>query len=186
MNITIVPVSISNKKLIEHVKSILFKIFRVNIGTIEVNVLPKRFFSKDRNQYFSTEILEYIIENTIGNLDNYFIVITELDLYIPALTFIFGEAQYKGRYSIISACRLHEEFYTGITDEELFKKRLLKEILHELGHNFGLIHCIDWDCVMHSSNSVEEVDIKGDFYCKSCISELKKSNPEIQINQYYT
>ena len=184
MVITIVPVSISNKKLIEDIKSTLFKIFRVNVGTLEINVSAKQFFSKERNQYYSTAILEYIIENTIGNLNNYFVVLTELDLYIPALTFIFGEAQYKGRYSIISACRLHEEFYTGITNEKLLNERIIKEILHELGHNFGLNHCIDWDCVMHSSNSVEEVDIKGNFYCKSCIEELKKTNPEIRINQY--
>jgi archaemetzincin len=48
----------------------------------------------------------------------------------------------------------------------------MKEILHELGHNFGLKHCHDWDCVMHSSTSIEEVDIKGDNYCKVCAGSV--------------
>ena len=72
----------------------------------------------------------------------------------------------------VSVFRLHEEFYSGVTNNELLYERTIKEIYHELGHNFGLIHCQDWDCVMHSSNSIEEVDLKGDTYCKKCFSSL--------------
>ena len=63
---------------------------------------------------------------------------------------------------------LHEEFYSEMTDENLLNERTMKEMLHELGHNFGLMHCSDWDCVMHSSTGIEEVDIKGNYYCKIC------------------
>jgi archaemetzincin len=73
-------------------------------------------------------------------------------------------------------CRLHEEFYSERTDEVLLKERTLKEILHELGHNFGLKHCINWDCVMHSSTSIEEVDIKGKSYCSECYRSIKIYN----------
>ena len=48
----------------------------------------------------------------------------------------------------------------------------MKEVLHELGHCYGLIHCIDWDCVMHSSQGIEEVDIKGEFYCRNCARHI--------------
>jgi archaemetzincin len=88
------------------------------------------------------------------------------------LTFLFGEAQLDGKHSVVSVCRLHEEFYSGTSDFNLLLDRTVKEVLHEIGHNFGLIHCLDWDCVMHSSNSVEEVDIKGSEYCKKCRSIL--------------
>ena len=96
------------------------------------------------------------------------LLLTEFDLYIPALTFVFGEAQLRGKHSIVSVCRLHEEFYLGKTDDQLLLKRSMKEVLHELGHNFGLLHCSNWDCVMHSSLGIEEVDIKGDSYCNDC------------------
>jgi len=91
---------------------------------------------------------------------------TELDIYVPVLTFLFGEAQLNGKLSLVSVCRLHEEFYSGTSDSGLLLERTLKESLHELGHNYGLIHCHDWDCVMHSSNSVEEVDIKDIIFAR--------------------
>lgn len=84
------------------------------------------------------------------------------------MTFVFGEAQLKGKHSIVSVCRLHEEFYLEKTDEKLLLERAMKEVLHELGHNFGLLHCTNWDCVMHSSLGIEEVDIKGGRFCNKC------------------
>jgi len=29
---------------------------------------------------------------------------------------------------------------------------------------------------MHSSNNVEEVDIKGDYFCRFCVNEIRESN----------
>ena len=40
-------------------------------------------------------------------------------------------------------------------------------------HNFGLKHCLNWDCVMHASLSIEEVDIKGNQYCKTCAESVE-------------
>ena len=78
---------------------------------------------------------------------------TEIDLYIPVLTFVFGEAQLADGGAVVSAHRLHQEFYGMPTDPELLHERLLKESLHELGHTYGLRHCPDYTCVMSSSNA---------------------------------
>jgi archaemetzincin len=96
-----------------------------------------------------------------------------VDIFVPVLTFIFGEAQLNGKHSILSVCRLHEEFYSGISNEKLLLERTIKEALHELGHCYGLRHCVDWDCVMHSSPGIEEVDIKGNTFCRNCVSQIE-------------
>ena len=57
-----------------------------------------------------------------GGINGKVLILTEVDLYIPVLTFVFGEAQLKGKHSIVSVCRLHEEFYSEKTDENLLKK----------------------------------------------------------------
>ena len=75
-----------------------------------------------------------------------------MDLYIPVLTFVFGEAQLSDGGAVVSAHRLRQEFYGMPTDPELLHERLLKESLHELGHTYGLRHCPDYTCVMSSSN----------------------------------
>lgn len=172
MKISLAPIKFSNKAFLERLIRDLKTVFPVNIEILDLYLDITDSYSTERKQYYSTKILETAIENT-GHTDGKILIITEMDLYVPVLTFVFGEAQLNGKYSVLSACRLHEEFYTGHTNNELFYERLLKEALHELGHNFGLLHCLDWDCVMHSSNSIEEVDIKGISYCSHCLKDIK-------------
>lgn len=45
----------------------------------------------------------------------------------------------------------------------------MKEAVHELGHTFGLVHCIDPKCVMFFSNSLADTDNKNTKFCKKCI-----------------
>lgn len=170
MNLYLIPVRFSNSSLLSEIQKELSLIFRtVNLPNISIEINDA--FSKERSQYFSTKIIANAI-NATSELDGKVVILTELDLYIPVLTFVFGEAQLSGKHSVVSVCRLHEEFYTGISNEKLLLERTIKEILHELGHNFGLKHCDNWECVMHSSLNVEQVDIKGNSYCKACKDKI--------------
>jgi len=96
------------------------------------------------------------------------VAVTDLDLFIPILEFVFGEAEMGGRRAIVSTHRLHEEFYGLPVDEALLQARVRKEVRHEWGHALGLRHCLRYDCVMHSSPSVDQVDLKGQEFCESC------------------
>ena len=69
--------------------------------------------------------------------------VTDVDLAIPMLSFLFGQAQLDGRVAVVSLCRLHQEFYGLPADRGLLRERTVKEVLHELGHTFGLAHCSD-------------------------------------------
>jgi len=167
MNIYIAPLKFSNTALLSFVIKELSRVLNEEVSVVNIDLNIDESYSKERAQYFSTQIIAEALKKT-NELIGKVIVLTEADLYIPVLTYVFGEAQLNGKHSVVSVCRLHEEFYSEKTDENLLKQRTIKEILHELGHNYGLKHCTDWDCVMHSSTSIEEVDIKGSFYCKKC------------------
>jgi len=171
MNVYLAPLKFSNKLLLDKINNELTRQLSFEIKKAELKIDIENSYSKERAQYFSTLIISEAIKQSEA-LNGKVVILTEVDLFIPVLTFVFGEAQLNGKHSIVSVCRLHEEFYTGKTDEDLLLKRTMKEILHELGHNFGLKHCHDWDCVMHSSTSIEEVDIKGDNYCKVCADSV--------------
>ena len=166
-NLYIVPLEVSDSELIETIIVELKKLLHIEVKTAEIDLDLKNSFSRDRNQYYSTKIISDAIPLT-KDLNGNVILIIEFDLFVPIFTYVFGEAQLNGKHSIVSLCRLHEEFYTGRTNDKLLFDRAMKEVLHELGHNFGLHHCMNWDCVMHSSTSIEEVDIKGSFYCNEC------------------
>jgi len=171
MNLYLAPVVFSNTQLLDRIIKTLQQTFKANVSRFPLLVDTDSLYSFERGQYYSTGFIEQSVCQTT-QIEGKVVLLTELDIYVPVLTFLFGEAQLNGKHSIVSVFRLHEEFYSGITNNELLYERTIKEVYHELGHNFGLIHCQDWDCVMHSSNSIEEVDLKGNTYCKNCYNLL--------------
>ncbi len=142
----------------------------VRAGTLEVD------FAHDamRNQYMSTSILARLAELRASDLfanENSaarLLGVTALDLFVPVLTFVFGEAQLDGRCGVVSTRRLREEHYGLPPNPDLLAARLAKEAAHELGHTYGLRHCDDWRCVMASTHSVERLDLKSVDFCAGC------------------
>jgi archaemetzincin len=57
-------------------------------------------------------------------------------------------------------------------DDKLLLDRFRKEVVHELGHMFGLVHCSNPICVMRSSTYVEDIDQKTHSLCSHCTGEL--------------
>jgi archaemetzincin len=94
--------------------------------------------------------------------------IVAVDLYIPILTYVFGEAQMGGPCAVISAHRLRQEFYGLPPNPDLFRQRVIKEAVHELGHTLNLTHCDDYRCAMAPSHAVEWIDLKDSALCTAC------------------
>jgi archaemetzincin len=93
--------------------------------------------------------------------------VTEVDLYVEGLNFVFGLAESPGKAAVISLHRLRSN-----VDTARLRERAVKEAVHELGHTFGLPHCANPDCVMHFSNSLADTDRKGKVYCAQCRAKL--------------
>lgn len=125
-----------------------------------------------RQQYNSTQILAQLAKIDCSDKTK-ILGVTEVDLFIPILTFVFGEAQLGQRAALISVHRLRQSFYGLPEDPGLFYERCEKEAIHELGHLFGLVHCHNFECVMHFSNSVEQVDLKATAFCGACDAFLR-------------
>jgi archaemetzincin len=100
--------------------------------------------------------------------------VTGVDLTVPDLNFVFGLADPRSRVAVISLARLYPEFYGQPRDPGLFKARVVKEAVHELGHLLGLSHCPDPVCIMAFSNSLADTDRKGPGFCPRCRELLQK------------
>ncbi len=131
-----------------------------------------RAFDASRGQYNSTALLAQLLR-LFGQSDEKKIALVGVDLFIPVLTFVFGEAQLNGIAAVVSTHRLANPFYGLPPDDALSFRRLEKEIVHELGHTFGLYHCHQFECVMRSSTYVEEIDLKRLLPCTECVSKLE-------------
>ncbi len=137
--------------------------------------LPEPAYAWDarRRQYLGSRVLRELDARRPTDAGR-LLAVTELDLFIPMLTFIFGQAQLGGRLALVSLARLRQEFYGLPPDGELLRERALKESLHELGHTFGLLHCGEAACNMSLATGIRQLDAKGGGYCAGCAALLNE------------
>jgi archaemetzincin len=143
---------------------------RCEILPVEFDIAPA--YHPERGQYHSSEILQRmhcLVQPTHWRL----LAITDVDLYIPILKYVFGEAQVGGPCALISCYRLRQEFYGLDRDDPLLGDRLLKECVHELGHTLGLHHCPDYRCAMASAHAVEWIDLREAVLCEACQAQVE-------------
>ena len=125
------------------------------------------FYDPTRRQYNGTKLLKEV-ENKFASDSTKTIGLFSVDLFIPILTYIFGQAFLNGSTGIASLYRFSNERYGISTDDNIIFERFKKEVIHELGHTFGLIHCHIPTCVMRSSTYVEDIDQKSENICLKC------------------
>jgi archaemetzincin len=163
----VLPVGNVPGQILEWIDGIAAEWFPMPAKRLAMIPVPPESYDAKRGQYQSVEILKAITRNTPSDAARV-LGVTEADLAIPTLTFLFGQAQLDGMVGVVSLARLRQEFYGLPADEELLRERLVKEVLHELGHTFGLTHCHDPRCVMSLATHVGLVDSKDERYCTNC------------------
>ncbi len=123
-------------------------------------------FDPVRDQYYSKSILEKLADLAPVYAIK-LLAICDVDLFIPILTHVYGEAQLGGKTCIISTFRLKQDL-PSINPQENIHQRTLKEAIHELGHTFDLRHCRDDTCAMHYCRTIMDVDKKSTRFCRYC------------------
>ena len=167
----LLPVGAVDNRLLDWLSQTLGQKFQVRAEILGPTLDTAFSLHSERQQYHSSEILgamqRYVQRDTWKVLG-----VTSFDLYIPILTFVFGEAQLGGGAAIVSYHRLRQEFYGLPSDLDVLANRLLIEAVHELGHTLRLTHCDDYRCAMAASHAVEWIDLKDSGYCESCLSRV--------------
>ncbi len=165
--VQLLPIGNVDEALLQDLRPAVAKTFRVSCEVLPVRLDPEFAYHGERQQYHSSEILHRM--QSFRTADSWRVLgIVAVDLYIPILTFVFGEAQMGGPCAVISSHRLRQEFYGLPPDPELFRQRVIKEAVHELGHTLSLTHCEDYSCAMAPSHAVEWIDLKKSTLCSSC------------------
>ena len=195
----LLPIGNFDERLLREVAPALADAFRVPCRIVGARLDPQFAFHRERQQYHSSEILQAMQEfagvgrtflsdrgdSSPSGLANTHagrnaratqtwrvLGVTGVDLYIPILTFVFGEAQMGGPCAVVSFHRLMQEFYGLPADPAVLIDRLIKEAVHEVGHTLDLTHCDDYSCAMAPSHAVEWIDLKGQMLCGSCQGQV--------------
>jgi archaemetzincin len=161
-------------RAMEHVRSHLERATGARVGIWESPERPADAYDPRRKQWSTARILPWLAR--VGPPGKV-LAVTDQDLFIPILTFVFGEAQLGGRAAVVSTARLGEP---GLPDPRVALERLAKEAVHEIGHCFGLVHCESPGCVMGRSPAVRDVDRKRGEFCKTCRTRVTGGGGEGQ------
>lgn len=108
------------------------------------------------------------------------IAVTMTDLY-PGddWNFVFGQASYKSRVGIFSFARYHPQLtFEEVAEDQadhLGLQRASKVLTHEMGHMFGIKHCIHYQCNMNGANSLRECDSTPMHLCPVCLRKLQRA-----------
>lgn len=176
-SIIVVPIYLEDKQgLVTHLTSCIQRTFHVPVRIRPVWFDPQRAFDALRGQYNSNELLRQLLSDP-GPQSAKIIGVISRDLFSPALTYVFGEAQLSGRAATVSIERLRTEVYGLPSNARVLQERLEKEAIHELGHTYGLVHCRDGTCVMHPSTWAEQIDLKSAHFCMRCLTALAPQRP---------
>lgn len=164
----LLPIGSYDVRLLHTIAPALADVFRVPCHILDTRLNPQFAFHSERQQYHSSELLcgmQPYADDAWRVLG-----VAAVDLYIPILTFVFGEAQIGGPCAVVSFHRLMQEFYGLPQDVDLLIDRLIKEAVHEVGHTVDLTHCEDYSCAMAPSHAVEWIDLKQATLCENCQS----------------
>ena len=161
--LVIVPQIFKKLDILEHVAQGTTELgFVSRILNCKADLKP--FFDPSRGQYDAVKIMQQFEQDNPPLT----LICSTVDLFIPIFTFVFGLAKLNGRVAIISSHRLNNKYYGLPEDDYLLGDRLLKEAIHELGHLAGLRHCPQYNCVMASSATMEDIDVKSNQFCTVC------------------
>ncbi|NVM23443.1 MAG: hypothetical protein HWN68_16880 [Desulfobacterales bacterium] len=117
-----------------------------------------------------------------------YLAVTMADLYPDERwNFVFGQASLSDRIGVFSMVRYFPRFWGGEESGEsrtIALRRCCKVLVHEVGHIFGLTHCIYYRCAMNGSNSLEESDRRPLHLCPVCLKKLQWNRGLDVIRRY--
>ena len=194
--VNIVCVGDVDSEVVDFVSAGLAQDLEATVTGLDPVALPRETYDPHRRQYSSTGILQSLqgveslrslrglkppspepppgekASEPVLPVLPVLLAITSVDLFVPELNFVFGEAHPSESSCIISLARLGYSYQGAPVPRNVLLERALKEAIHEIGHVLGLGHCGRRTCVMFFSNSIRDTDTKLRAFCPSCLRRL--------------
>jgi len=124
-----------------------------------------------RRQYDASQILK--AQRPDADSGKLRLALTTVDLCLPMLSHVYGQARVNGRVTVISLHRLGQPD-SGSGGAARLYDRLAKITLHEVAHALGVAHCHQESCVMNFSLDLTHLDDLDLSFCPDCWAEVQR------------
>ena len=165
--LAVAPVGPAPGEVLAAMEAALDGAFGLPVGRVATIAEPAASFSPTRGQWSSVAFLEALLAR-VPPAAARLLGVTERDLFVPVLSFVYGQAQLGGTVAVVSLARLRPEFHGLPGSPEVVARRAAAEAVHEVGHTFGLVHCHDRRCPMSLSIDLPDLDGKTATPCPTC------------------
>jgi archaemetzincin len=151
----------------------LQEILHLPVDIFPARQTPEFSYNDHRKQYHAALILKRLAASRHPHPR--ILALVSVDLFIPVLTHVFGEAQLGGRAAVVSLHRLRQKEEGSRVSLDTFYQRAVKVSLHEVAHTFDLVHCHQPDCIMKFSSGTGDLDDLSLFFCEYCEAFLEEA-----------
>ena len=172
-SLALLPLGAPPEPVVERMGAGLHAAFGVGVTRMPSCPDPPDAFDPARDQWNATAMLRVLLGRCAP--DRRLLGVTERDLFLPVLSFVYGQAQLRGRVAVVSLARLRPEFHGLRPDPQQLARRAVTEAVHEVGHTLGLVHCTDRRCPMALSLGLDDLDLKTATPCATCAALLRES-----------
>ena len=170
--IQIVCLDFKEKKILQVIKSKIESYYHCPTVVKEMK-MPESFISPLRHRYEGIKIIAFLKNQNIYHY-RFVAGLTSNDICDPKNGIkdwgVFGLGGLDGSGCISSTCRLKK----GVSEQKV-TERLEKVVLHEIGHNHGLNHCVSrYPCFMKEARGkIKTVDDEPMDMCVECKKKIK-------------
>lgn len=170
--IEIVCLDFKEKSILPLIKSKIESYYHCPTVVKEMG-MPESLISINPFKYEGNKIISFL-SNQNTNHYRFVAGLTSKDICTPKNGIkdwgVFGLGSLDGRGCISSSCRMK----SGVSKKKL-TERLKKVVLHEIGHNHGLNHCVStYPCFMKDARGkIKTVDNEPMDMCVECKKKMK-------------
>jgi archaemetzincin len=164
--------------VVEVVATNLETFFQIPTQIFPDQPLPEGAHNPHREQYNCYPILALLNAQKPDHALR-IVGVAHVDLFIPILTYVFGEAELGGTATVISTYRLDNDVKPVCLD--CLYDRVAKIAVHEVAHTFRLQHCKEAGCIMNSFPVIGHIDNIPVSLCRYCLTFLKDAYHALEL-----
>jgi len=151
----------------------------------EIPNLRTRIGSLGQQQMFTKECQDFVLSVVKSDRELSRVAVGVIGITMEDLTpseeynFVYGIASLTEGSGLFSLARFSPAFNGQSLPEDqanrIVFQRACKVVSHELGHIFGLLHCVNYCCLMNGANHVGELERQPLLECPVCTKKLTSS-----------